>query len=132
MSNQKFSPSRFLLKGFSHDQGFRQFNFEGIEEDSVRTQFMVRADLTLARTYGIHIQELPLLCREVLERRSLTDETDDAHQLTFTEDDMRLHRADRLAAKSAAADKRRPARRPSVENPGSAWRTTPAPVHRGA
>ena len=67
-------PSRFILNGFTHDKGFRQFAFEGIEEDRDRTQFTVRADLTLARAYGIHIQDLPLLCREFLERRAVTED----------------------------------------------------------
>lgn len=128
MLTKKFSPPRFILKGFSHDQGFRQFAFECIGEDHVRTEFTVRADLTLARTYGIHIQDLPSLCREFLERRAATE---DARLLTFTEEDMRLHRADRLAAESIAAQKRKAPRRPPTENTGNAWRTTPMTFQRG-
>jgi hypothetical protein len=34
-----------------------------------RTHFVVRADLELMRKYEIRVQELPLLCRRLLERR---------------------------------------------------------------
>jgi hypothetical protein len=129
MITKKFSPSRFILKGFSHDQSFRQFVFEGLDEDHVRARFMVRADLTLSRTYGIHIQDLPLLCRELLEQRAVTEET---HRFTLTEEDMRRHQADRLAVQSAAAQKGRPTRRPSSGNTGNAWRTTPMTIQSGA
>lgn len=130
MLTKKLSQSRFTLKGFSHDQGFRQFVFECIAEDHVRTQFSVRADLALARTYGIHLQDLPLLCREFLERRALTE---DARRLTFTEEEMRLYQADCKAAQLVAAQKRRvPSRRPPAENLGNAWRTTPQNIQRGA
>jgi len=129
MITKKLSPSRFILQGFSHDQGFRQFAFEGLEEDRVRRQFMVRADLTLARAHGIHLQDLPLLCREFLERRAVTE---DARRLTFTEEDMRLHQAGRQAARSVAAQKRRPPRRPSVENTGNPSWTMPTTIRRGA
>jgi hypothetical protein len=105
MTNNKNQSPRFVLKGFSQDQRFRQFNFESVGADSVRTQFTVHADLTLIQTYGIHIQDLPLLCRELLERRS---DSEVLHRLTFTEEDMRVFRDDRLLAKLAAAKKRKP------------------------
>ncbi len=121
MITKKLPPSRFILKGFSHDHSFRLFAFEALEEHHAPVQFMVRADLTLARAYGIHIQDLPLLCREFLERRTVKE---DEHRLTFAEEDMRRHQAERLAADLVAAQKRKPPRRVSVENTGNAWRTT--------
>ncbi len=59
---------QFVLTGFTHDKGFRVFTFDRIGEDRVRTKCTVRADLSLIRNYGIHIQELPLLCRGLLDR----------------------------------------------------------------
>ncbi|MCZ2153472.1 MAG: hypothetical protein LC114_06165 [Bryobacterales bacterium] len=129
MLTKKTLPSRFVLAGFSNDQQFRQYAFEGIEEDHSRTLFTVRADLALARAYGIHFQDLPLLCREFLERRAATE---DARRLTFGEEEMRLCRAERLAAELAAAQKKRPPRRPSAENTGNAWRTTPQSIQHGS
>ena len=60
---------QFILTGFTQDKEFRVFAFEGIAADRVRTPFTVRADLSLSRTYGIRLQELPLMCRAILEHR---------------------------------------------------------------
>jgi hypothetical protein len=95
----------FVLTGFTHDQGFRVFAFDRIGADRVRTKCSVRADLALIRVYGIHIQELPLLCRDLLDRRADGDET---QPLTFTEEEMRTNLRMRDAARAAAASKRRP------------------------
>ncbi len=110
---------QFVLTGFTQDLGCRVFAFEGIAVDRIRTPFTVRADLALTRRYGIQIQELPLLCRSVLERR---DEASEAQAFTFTEEEMRSWATARAAAKDEAAHKRRPPRRPSPEGLGAAWR----------
>lgn len=108
---------QYILTGFTHDLGFRVFAFECIGEDRVRIAFSVRADLALARKYGIRTQELPLLCRSILEQR---DGSDTDRIFTYTEAAMSL-RAD-LCAVEAAAQKRKPPRRPPSENVGAAWR----------
>src|SRR6202167_1878636 len=77
---------QFTLIGFTQDMGFRVFAFERTGEDRTRTKCTVKADLALIRRYGIQIQELPLLCRSLLERR---DEASDAQAFTFTEEEMR-------------------------------------------
>ncbi len=110
---------QFVLTGFTQDLGCRVFAFEGIAVDRMRTPFTVRADLALIRRYGIQIQELPLLCRSVLERR---DEASEAQAFTFTEEEMRTCATARAAAKDEAAHRRRPPRRPSPEGLGAAWR----------
>ena len=71
---------QFTLTGFSQVKEFRVFTFEGVAADRSRSAFTVRTDLALARQYAIRIQELPLLCRAVLERH----EGDQIHALTFT------------------------------------------------
>jgi len=111
---------QFVLTGFTQDLGCRVFAFEGIAVDRARTPFTVRADLGLIRRYGIQIQELPLLCRSVLERR---DEASAAQAFTFTEEEMSSWATARAAAKDEAAHRRRPPRRPSPEGLGAAWRT---------
>jgi hypothetical protein len=111
---------QFILTGFTQDLGCRVFAFEGIAADRIRTAFTVRADLALIRRYGIQIQELPLLCRSVLERR---DEASLTQGFTFTEDEMRTCAAARAAAKDEAAHRRRPPRRPAPETLGAAWRS---------
>lgn len=110
---------QFILNGFTHDMGFRVFAFECIGEDRVRTKCTVRADLALARRYGIQIQELPLLCRGLLDRR---DEGDEIQSLTFTEEQIRACADARAAARDAAAIKRKLRHGPSGENLGAAWR----------
>jgi len=116
---------QFILTGFTQDIGFRVFAFEGIAEDRSRTPFIVRTDLALIRRYGIRVQELPLLCRALLEHR---EEGEVERTITFTEEGMRLH-ADHAAAERDAAKRRKPARRPPANPaspPGSGWRAPQA------
>jgi hypothetical protein len=110
---------QFVLTGFTHETGFRVFSFERMDANREWTKCTVRADLSLVRRYGIHIQELPLLCRSLLDR---CEEDGAAHFLTFTEDEMRLWANDRTSAREAAAKKRKVTHRPAGENLGAAWR----------
>ena len=120
---------QFILTGFTQDREFRVFAFEGIAADRVRTPFTVRADLALSRTYGIRLQELPLMCRAILEHREEgSEERNTEHALTFTEDAMRLHASNCIAARALAAQKKKAPRRPVTETNGTstngaAWRS---------
>jgi hypothetical protein len=109
---------QYIITGITHDTGFRVFSFQGIGEDRVRTEFKVRADLALIRKYGIRVQELPLLCRGILERRNQEEQQ---QTFTYTETDMRLN-AELCALRSADAPKRKAPRKPPSENVGAAWR----------
>lgn len=108
----------FILTGFTQDSGFRVFAFEGISAERVRTSHTVRTDLGLIQRYAIRIQELPLLCRSLLERHEAAG---DAGPLTFTEEDMVLHARDCAAARLTASQRKSP-RKPASQNLGSAWR----------
>lgn len=110
---------QFVLTGFTHDMGARVFAFERMGEDKVRIQCTVRADLTLVRRYGIQIQELPLLCRGLLDRR---EEGGELGALIFTEEEMQVCANERAAARELAASKRKPPPKPAGETPGAAWR----------
>lgn len=113
---------QFLLTGFTHDRGFRIFTFEGISPDRIRAPFTVRADLDLSRRYGIRLQDLPLICRSLLEGMG---DGEQQHAFTFTEDAMRL-RANNLAAIQALATvNKKPPRKKVTENNGMAWRSSP-------
>ena len=110
---------QLILTGFTHDGGFRVFAFDRIGEDRVRTQCTVRADLALIRNYGISIQDLPLLCRALLDRgeQSLANPA-----LTFGESDMMECADQRAAAKSLAASRRKPPVRPAASaTANSGW-----------
>jgi hypothetical protein len=110
---------QYILTGFTHHMSFRVFAFECVGEDRVRTEYKVRADLALIRRYGIRVQELPLLCLGILERRN---EAEVQRTFTYTEADMRLN-ADLCASRAAAEQKRKGPRRPpnqAVEAAGRA------------
>lgn len=111
---------QFILTGFTHDSGFRVFSFERAETGQPRSAHIVRVDLALIRRYEIHVQELPLLCRSLLERMSAPA----GPVTTFSEDQMRQHADGRDTARRAAADKRKAPKRPASPNAGAAWRTT--------
>ena len=93
---------QFVLTGFTQDLGFRVFSFERVGDDRVRTKCTVRADLALIRRYGIQIQELPLLCRALLDRSGTAGEV-----FTFSEEEMRVCANDRALARDLAASKRK-------------------------
>ncbi|MGH9695156.1 MAG: hypothetical protein ACRD5Z_13480, partial [Bryobacteraceae bacterium] len=97
----------------------RVFAFEGTAADRTRNEYTVRADLALTRKYGIRVQELPLLCRGLLERGG---EGEQASTVTFTEEEMRLHARSCADARDAAAQKRKTTRRPPTNQIGSGWR----------
>lgn len=109
---------QFVLTGFTQHLGFRVFAFEGIGEDRVRTKFTVKAELALIPRYGIRLQELPLMCRTLLDRR---DETGAIQALTFTEEQMRIC-ADERAAIRDNAKKRKSPPKPAGGTPGVGWR----------
>src|ERR1700685_169836 len=115
---------QFILTGFTQETGFRVFAFEGVVVGQIRTVFTVRADLALSRRYGIAMQELPLLCRSLLDRQDEGGENDSLtkHALTFSEDEMRAWADKRAADRALAALKKKTPRRPVVENAGAAWR----------
>src|SRR5690242_5247312 len=85
---------QFTLAGFTQEIGFRVFAFRRAGMDRDAPEYTVRADLSLSRKYGIPIQELPLLCRRVLEQQR--GEHDPSRVLTFTEAEMATYAKDRL------------------------------------
>jgi hypothetical protein len=114
--NEKIS---FHLTGFTQHGEFRVFTFENAGVKSARTEFSVRANISLIRKYAIQIQELPLLCRGLLERPADVEGT---NAFTFTEEQMATHATNAATARREAASRRKPVRRPTNTNLGSAWR----------
>jgi hypothetical protein len=110
---------QFTLTGFKQDLGFRVFSFERIAADRTRTPCSIKADLSLVRTYGIRVQELPLLCRDFLEQH---DQGIQETALIFSEADMRIHADLCIATRNEAAKRRKPPRRTPSPNTGAAWR----------
>ena len=112
MDNPKIHIS---LKGFSQAMEFRVFTFEAIAADQAIMPLTVRVDLALARSYGIRLQELPLLCRAVLDGRQGDGEK---RAFTYTEEDMRTYSA---TAREQATKNTKPPRRPAAGHVGGTW-----------
>jgi hypothetical protein len=111
---------QFMLKGFTQDSAVRVFEFDCVGHSQPRTQFTVRANLDLVRRYGIRVQELPLLCRSVLETREASDET---RALTFTEEKMIAYVKESAAAKELAAQKKKQSAKSVDEDSEVGWRS---------
>ena len=103
----------FIMMGYDQDAGVRTYAFKRIV-DGIRTPVTVGVNLAVISGYGIRIQELPLLCRELLERQV---EGQEASALTYTEGDMRVHADTCALAREAAALKRKPRNPPPVKAP---------------
>ncbi len=110
----------YIFTGFSQTAGIRIYAFECVG-DGRRVDYTVKVDLALIAAYGIRIQDLPLLCRDLLQQRI---EPVELSCLTFTEQDMRSHAERRATAKEEALQKKKPARHPVNTNPGASWRTS--------
>ncbi len=120
----------FSMTGFTQEHGIRRYIFKAASVDQKFREFAVDADVTVARKYGIALQELPLLCRRLLEsdaagqisRMEGDASMQDARVLTFSEELMRQH-ADRCAdLERALQERRRSHRRPNTARLGEHWR----------
>jgi hypothetical protein len=109
----------FILTGFHQDANMRHYAFQGISSDRSRSEYVVGADLQLIRKYQIAVQELPLLCRRLLEEHMTNDPQPNVF---FTEEDMQVFVKNRAEAKAEAAHRKKLPRRPPVNNSGRAWR----------
>ncbi len=117
-SGEKSAKTQYILTGFSQTACIRLYAFEGIG-DGRRVDYTVAVNLSLIPNYGIRIQDLPLLCRELLQKRV---ESSEISALTYTEDEMRAQ-AEKLAAEREESARRKNAdRRPVNAHPGSGWR----------
>ena len=104
---EEAAKTQFLLTGFTQAAGIRIYAFEG-RIDARRIDYTVEVDLALIPGYGIRIQDLPLLCRELLQQRAQPDEIS---SVVFTEQQMRSH-AEKLAVARDEAEHRKEQARP--------------------
>ena len=121
---------QFTLSGFTDESGFRIFSFKGTAPDQRPQEYTVRADVALTRRYGIPLQELPLLCRHVLDEAGEELKT---RSFTMGEDAMSLYAQNCVSAREAAALKRKPPKRrgpaPDAATPWRAWQVAPGNDH---
>jgi hypothetical protein len=100
----------FVLTGFHQTDNVRRYVFQGVAEDRKPSEFSVGVDLALIYKHRIPMQELPLLCRSLLEGSSRRD----SGVLMFTEKDMLGYASRRAAAQELAERRRRGHHRPPV------------------
>ena len=109
---------QYTLAGFTTDKAFRLYSFLCTDDEKHRTEYRVKCDLGLIQRYGIHVQDLPLLCQGLLERRV---EGSTERTFTFTEAEMRQQAAVRTA-KAEEAAKNKPVRKPPPPTAAVGWR----------
>src|SRR3954469_21550229 len=93
----------FVLTGFRQDANIRRFAFQRVATDHSRTEFTVSADMALLVKHKIPLQEIPLLCRALLEDQNGSGP---AKAVTFSETDMLVYVQRRTTAKDEADRKR--------------------------
>src|SRR5579864_4437547 len=108
--------TEFVLAGFPQDNNNRKYLFQGVGVDRKGREVTVGADLVLVRKYRIPLQEVPLLCRHVLEGYG----SGQTRALMFSETDMIGYATRRAAELDAAEQKRRAHRSPPPSLRG--WR----------
>ena len=109
----------FMFTGFREDHGIRRYTFRGVSGDRTQGEFTVHADTVLLQKYGIPFQELPLLCRRLLERKQPNGPSE---AVMFDEDLMREHADEREALKQNAQMHKKKYHKPNSGVPGEAWR----------
>jgi hypothetical protein len=97
------SKVRFNLMGFDQAAGVRLYAFQG-DADGIRTDYTVGVDLALTASHGIRIQELPLLCRELLERQV---EGHESHSFSLTAIECSYYADNAALAREASLRKRK-------------------------
>jgi hypothetical protein len=65
--HRKEAALEFIMTGFKQSLNVRHYSFQIIAGDRTRRDVLVDADLDLMRRHGISIQEMPLLCKHLLE-----------------------------------------------------------------
>ncbi len=103
-TEQRRNEPQFLLTGFTQTAGIRVYTFEG-RSDAQRIGYTVEVNLALIPGYGIRIQDLPLLCRDLLQQRA---EQNEASAFVLTEQNMRSHAEELARARSDAEHRKKP------------------------
>jgi hypothetical protein len=114
---QPAAKRQFFLTGFTQAAAIRIYAFDG-RIDARRTPYTVEVDLALISAFGIRIQDLPLLCRELLQERAPLDEI---CAVVFTEQRMRSY-AEKLAlAREEAEHRRKQPKHLAPADAGTGW-----------
>jgi len=107
----------FVLTGFRQYRSVRHYAFDYVSGKDKREACVVCADLNLLQKHKIPLQEVPLLCRRLLE----TADVGARERLEFSETDMLSYNANRSAQQKVNAKKKKH-RVPVSPRVGLAWR----------
>jgi hypothetical protein len=110
--------AQFFLTGFTQAAGIRIYAFQG-RVDASRMDYTVEVDLALIPGYGIRIQDLPLLCRELLQQQAQPIEKS---AVVFTEQRMRGHAEKLAAARQEAEHRKKQPRHLATADADTGWR----------
>jgi hypothetical protein len=102
--------TQYVLTGFTQAAGIRTYAFES-RVDARWIACTVAVDLALIPGYGIRIQDLPLLCRELLQHQAKPEEIG---PFFFTEQEMRSH-AEKLAIVKEKSEHRKKQSKPLTD-----------------
>src|SRR5215469_18411941 len=69
-SQHRDKSTEFTLTGFRQANGIRSYVYQCQHDDGSSTEFTVDAEVSLLKKHGIGLQELPLLCRRLLEKQN--------------------------------------------------------------
>jgi len=108
----------FIFTGFRQTAGSRVFAFESSPKDQMQTKLTVRADIGLGRKHGIHLQDWPLLCVEMIEGRA-DDIKPGSCELIFDEARMRERADARTAMRLSALLKKKKTYKPVTNTHGA-------------
>jgi hypothetical protein len=112
---------QFFFTGFNQTLNIRHFAFRGVPAEPDSVPFVVSADVSLLRKYGISLQDAPLICLRMLEA---LEESARASSIVLTEDFMSTYARARVADREAAALKRKhPKPHGDPQKLGAAWRS---------
>jgi hypothetical protein len=108
----------FTLTGFQQEREIRHYTFQSLEGGRTSRGLTVNVDVGLLRKYGIALQDVPLLCRRLLEKQSLDPSV---KVLTFSEELMREHADHCEALKRAAEERKKAYRHHRSPEAGKGW-----------
>ena len=94
---------KYVLRGFDQEGNLRQYGFIGIAADRTHAAFTVSVDVDLIRRYDVPLQELPILCHQLLDKDRGDAQT---RALMFSEEDIVGYVNRRAEARCAAQQKK--------------------------
>lgn len=101
----------YVLLGSQTRANVREYTFQGTTSSQRHVTFIVHVDLKAALKHRIPVQEIPLLCRRLLEEKPVADQES---EVSFTEERMADYARDQATKRNTTPSNRRAAFRSST------------------